>query len=335
MSRVIEHPEGLVFLEPAEAGFLNIRVELSDPTAFMLRDTIRTRYDQELIERVLGVKGPATLCDEIARDEDPGYVAGRLIRSLLAYVDPARFEGARILDFGCGSGASTMILARNFPRAEIVGVELNPKLLDLARARAAFYGFPGLTLRASPGGTALPEGLGSFDFIVMNAVYEHLLPDERRAVMPKLWGLLKPGGILFLDETPNRIYHVEGHTTSIPLLNYLPDALAHAVVRRFSYRFNDASWLQLLREGVRGGTESEVVRMLGLESKEKPRVIEPARLGMRDRIDLYFASGDERPDRIPRRIRKAALRAFRGLTGITYTRALAIAVQKPSNDSGE
>jgi hypothetical protein len=41
------------------------------------------RYPHELIEHVLRVKGPGSLCDELRRDEDPSYVEADLRDGIL------------------------------------------------------------------------------------------------------------------------------------------------------------------------------------------------------------------------------------------------------------
>lgn len=330
MQPSFENADGKVFVEDLGAGRTRVRVEMSDPATVSPRREMETTYSTDLIRFIAGIKGPAYLCDEIARDEDPRYVSGRLLKTIHAYVDDEAFDGRAILDFGCGGGASTAILARAFPHSRITGVELNSTLLSIARERAKSLGFDHVTLLESPNGTSLPPNIGPFDFIVMNAVYEHLLPDERLAIMPKLYAALAPGGILFMDETPNRIYHREGHTTNLLFINYLPDQLAHAVVKKLSYRFNEMDWPTLLREGVRGGTEGGVVAHLCANEGTWPVVLEPKRLGLNDRLDLWFSFVNEGKFlSTQHRIRKAFLKLVKLVTGITYTRGLSLAIKKP------
>lgn len=50
-------------------------------------------------------------------------------------------ESVKVLDFGCGSGASTIILAKNFPKAKVVGIELLQDLVEIANARVLHYQF--------------------------------------------------------------------------------------------------------------------------------------------------------------------------------------------------
>lgn len=44
-------------------------------------------------------------------------------------------DGCRILDLACGTGDFTIELARRWPKAEIIGVDLTPEMLDIAREK--------------------------------------------------------------------------------------------------------------------------------------------------------------------------------------------------------
>jgi ubiquinone/menaquinone biosynthesis C-methylase UbiE len=269
------------------------------------------------------------VCDEIRRDEDPKYVTLFLHWALLGYVDPGAFAGKRLLDFGCGSGASTAILGRMFPETETVGVDLEENLLGIARKRAAFYGNEGVSLRHSLSGERLPDDLGSFDFVTLSAVFEHLLPHERNVVLGQIWSVLKPRGILFLNQTPFRFYPHEAHTTGLPGLNYLPDHLALRAARRFSARVDpDESWESLLRRGIRGGTEREVMRILRSAAKGTPVALKPERLGLRDTVDLWYEfSMEARPSRL-KPVMKAAFKLASKVTGSAVAPAIDVAIAK-------
>lgn len=179
MPITLQHPDALVNVDELPNRKRQIAVHLSHPSTFMQHPSCETSYPVELIDLILRVKGPGFLCDEIMRDEHPLYVRMHLEKAILGYADESRFAHKRILDFGCGSGASSMILSSLFPTAEIVGIDLMGDLLSIAKARAQHYGFNNVTFLQSPSGAELPEGIGIFDFVVLSAVYEHLLPDER------------------------------------------------------------------------------------------------------------------------------------------------------------
>jgi hypothetical protein len=100
-------------------------------------------------------------------------------------------------------------------------------------------------------------------------------------ILQQLWEHLKPGGILFINQTPDIKFPTETHTTGLPLINYLPDRLAHTVIRRLSRRVDPGwDWNSLLRAGIRGSTVGEILHTLQ-SFPEKPKLLRPTRLGVR------------------------------------------------------
>ena len=289
MSIVFESSEGRVL---ADGGVGNGRrrlvIELASGDDSMC---CHTRYPDELIQAVLAVRPLTYLCDELARDEDPTYVERYLRYAMLGYVEEGRFAGKRLLDFGCGAGASTMVLCRMLPHTEIVGVELVEENLAVAKARAHFYGAKSTRFVLSPGPEQLPPGIGLFDFISFSAVFEHLLPHERPILMEQVWSVLRPGGVLFVNQLPHRWFPLEFHTTGLPLINYLPRSLALQAARRLSKRVGrDDSWEMLLRGGIRGATEAEVLTAIRSAPGAQPVSLPPSAMNLADRVDLWYAS---------------------------------------------
>jgi ubiquinone/menaquinone biosynthesis C-methylase UbiE len=294
MSTNLNHPDAVVRIKEVDSATRRIRVEMRDPSIFSPRTQWLTRYSLDLIEAVLEVKGPAYLCDEIARDEDPAYVESDLLASLFAYVDKEAMGGKTLLDFGCGSGASTMVVARTLPNCHIVGVELDERVLALARRRAKYYGFSNLTLLQSPAPDALPERVGSVDFVLLSAVYEHLLPSERPKLLRQMWRRLNPGGVLFVNQTPDRRFPIETHTTGLPFINYLPDSVAFYLARKFSKRgLGEETWESLLRAGIRGATPAELRRILS-ESGCSPELLNPISASFKRQSDIWYHSAKQR-----------------------------------------
>ncbi len=322
MSLVLQRPDGTVEIEE-RAGTTRLVTARPKGSASL---SCSTTYPIDLIEAILDVKGAAWVCDEITRDQDPESIQRFFENDFLPYVSAAEFEGKRVLDFGCGSGASTMVLARMFPRSRIVGIELSPEYLDLARRRLRFYGYGNVEFLLSPSGTSLPEGLGQFDFIVMSAVFEHLLPDERRTIMPRLWSHLAPGGRLLLNQTPHRFFPFERHTTGLPFINYLPDRVAHFVSRRFSNRsLERESWESLLRKGIRGATEREILASLG--PLASGALVAPRQPEYRDRVDVWYAALGPRHRPMKAAVREM-LRVVERVSGTTLVVNLALAISK-------
>ena len=217
----LEHPDGTVRVVKGSGGIRLVEVRMHEEGRFCSWARCETRYPIALIEAILGAKGPSYVCDDIQRDKNPKYVQTQLNNDLLSYIDPSAFAGRRILDLGCGSGSSTAILGRMFPDSEIVAVDLLPEYVAVARAQVEHHGYDRVRVLLSPAPDRLPDGIGRFDFIVLSAAYEHVLPGERRSLTARLWEALIPGGVLFINQTPYRWSLIESHTSGLPFLNYL------------------------------------------------------------------------------------------------------------------
>ena len=334
-SRILRHRDAHIHISPLDEGRWQVSIEALTQGLYIHQRTCETAYPIDLIQKILDLAGPGFLIDEILRDESPNYVQNFLHYDLLAYLDKEQFKNKTLLDFGCGAGASTMILTRMFPDTKIMGVELEKSLLDVARARADFYGYNHLQLLASPGPNDLPPEVREVDFVVLSGVYEHLLPEERRRLIPRIWKIIKPGGILFLNQTPHRGFPIELHTTGgLPFINYLPDAVAHWYAQRFSKRnFDQVSWKQLLRMGIRGGSVKEIFRHLETCSPE-PVLLEPAQFGLKDRLDLWNIKYRTIGNPWMMRCFHYGTKAIKLLTGITLLPNLSLAIKKPPPPGG-
>ncbi|MDG6256892.1 MAG: methyltransferase domain-containing protein [Methanomicrobiaceae archaeon] len=105
--------------------------------------------------------------------------------------------GSRVLEAGCGTGAQTVILARNSPEASITSVDISEASLEQARQRVGNESITNVTfeigdlfnLRYDP---------ESFDHIFVCFVLEHLA--EPRRALEGLRPLLKKGGTITVIE---------------------------------------------------------------------------------------------------------------------------------------
>ncbi len=100
------------------------------------------------------------------------------MRALMLAQLPADLAGARILDAGCGTGAMAAELAAR--GADVVGVDISPRLVEIAQARLP-QGLPGrVEFRA---GDMLDAGLGRFDAVIaMDSLIYYTTPDLTAAL---------------------------------------------------------------------------------------------------------------------------------------------------------
>ena len=142
-------------------------------------------------------------------------------------------------------------------------------------------------------------------------------------LLPRIWSHLKPGGVLFINQTPHRYSPVEMHTTALPFINYLPDELALRYATHFSRRINgDEDWPELLRAGIRGATIAEIMRYLG----GRATLLAPM---CGDQIDLWHGKLSSRHAFFKRAI-WAALKALKPVAGVHLVPELTLALRKPA-----
>jgi SAM-dependent methyltransferase len=102
----------------------------------------------------------------------------------------------RILDLGCGAGVLMLTVLEAFPQVEVTGIDLDPTVLWLARARLRGFGARCrliMTDFLEPAWTGLIDG--SLDAVISSQTF-HMLGGQRLAPLYKQIGeILRPGGI--------------------------------------------------------------------------------------------------------------------------------------------
>ncbi len=104
---------------------------------------------------------------------------------------------SRVLEAGCGTGAQTVILAKNSPEAEITSIDISPASIRRAEERVLAGGITNVTFLAGDL-FSLPFVRESFDHIFVCFVLEHLTDPGRALTMIR--PLLTPGGTITVIE---------------------------------------------------------------------------------------------------------------------------------------
>jgi SAM-dependent methyltransferase len=112
---------------------------------------------------------------------------------------PSVFSGRRVLDVGCAYGGF-LVAAAEAGAAQVVGIDINPELLDLARLQLADHHINAELARDDVTSDGVAERRGTFDIVLCNDVIEHVVDPARCAA--NLSRLLRRGGKVFL-EIPN------------------------------------------------------------------------------------------------------------------------------------
>jgi len=161
---------------------------------------------------------------------NPGY--HRLLRSAarrlvdgLGWIgtDGTDGTGLRLLDLGCGTGASTAALLGVAPNATIVGVDGSAGMLGAAREKSWPANVAFVQARAEDLPAALAEaGLEQpFDGILAAYLVRNVAEPDRDAMLASLTAVLRPGGRLAVVD-----YALTGSLSS----RLVWTAVCHAVV---------------------------------------------------------------------------------------------------------
>jgi len=199
--------------------------------------TFPIQYSAEMVQRVERMHAGA--------EQLPGYAGWiadhlggrvvtfrqRLVPQILAFTD---LRGLDVLDFGCGTGSSTVALWERATDCRCTALDVDRDGLEIARLRFRHHGMEDrVALHAIEPVQRVGDlkfASASFDFVLANGVLEHVVPFATRpAVVGEMWRLLRPGGLLFISETPNPLWPIDRHTTGLPLVPWLPSGLAARV----------------------------------------------------------------------------------------------------------
>lgn len=104
-------------------------------------------------------------------------------------------EAARILEVGGGEGAVTELLARIHPQAQILSIDITPRIGRLYAGRTERVAF-----RHAAVGEIAATQPGAFDMVVVSDVIHHIPPHLRAGFLCEVAACLAPGGQLVIKE---------------------------------------------------------------------------------------------------------------------------------------
>jgi ubiquinone/menaquinone biosynthesis C-methylase UbiE len=105
-------------------------------------------------------------------------------------------DGDVVVDVGCGTATLAIDLAARRPGVRVIGVDGDPQVLGLARAKP---GAERVELREGDA-TALPLEDDSAAAVVCSLLLHHLPPAPKSAALREAHRVLRPGGILHIAD---------------------------------------------------------------------------------------------------------------------------------------
>ncbi|GAA0962662.1 class I SAM-dependent methyltransferase [Kribbella koreensis] len=136
-------------------------------------------------------------------DQQAGYLPDRedQFRSMLEIVERIAGVPQRFVDLACGPGSISARAAQRFPQAEIVGLDLDPFLLEIARQAVAGdrVHFAEANLRTAGWDAVL--GDEQVDAVCSATALHWLDPADLDAVAQTLGRRIRPGGVFLNADT--------------------------------------------------------------------------------------------------------------------------------------
>jgi len=162
--------------------------------------------------------------------------------------DWAPVNPRRILEIGCGVGATAWRMARAWPLSEVIGVDVSPISIEVAQT---CFQRPNLSFRAG----LINEGTlaGKFDLVLLMDVYEHISPEDRSSFHTAIKSLLSEESRVIMtvptsaflkyitDRAPDGLQPVDERITIDEILTFAQETdTEHVFYRRVGiWRYGD------------------------------------------------------------------------------------------------
>lgn len=170
--------------------------------------------------------------------DDAAILQREVCARLLEHLEPMRIAPRRALDLGCGTGHAFDALAKRFPAAELLGLDIAPAMLARARARSPWWQrmlgarWPALVCADAE---RLPLAGASVDLLFSNLAMQWCEPSRAFAEAARV--LANDGLFLFSTVGPDTLRELraafaqadgEPHVNRFVDMHDLGDALVHA-----------------------------------------------------------------------------------------------------------
>ena len=124
---------------------------------------------------------------------------GRFVASVARRYAPD-LEPAAILDMGCGTGEETLAYKREWPQAQVTGIDVARPFIRFAHAHAEQAGVGVHFAEMDAGATTLPDA--SVDLIVSIIMFHETTAAQVHDILRECWRLLRPGGLVLHLDVP-------------------------------------------------------------------------------------------------------------------------------------
>ncbi len=137
----------------------------------------------------------------------------------------------KILDLGCGTGSTTLMLKQAFPHAEVIGLDLSPQMLVIAEYKARQAGLDIQWRHGLAEVTNFADG--EFDLVTASLLFHETPTYIAQAILQEGFRLLRSGGqIIILD----------GHQKTLRHTSWLTEVFEEPYIKEYAAGSVDA-WM--------------------------------------------------------------------------------------------
>lgn len=112
-------------------------------------------------------------------------------------------DGTRVLDLACGTGVVASLVKQRYPRCAVTGLDVDARILEIARRRMAKAGVSGVDLVCAPAENTGLDG-ASFDTVISTLAFHHFPPRSKEDSAREIARLLRAGGTFLLVDIQPR-----------------------------------------------------------------------------------------------------------------------------------
>ncbi|AFY55368.1 methylase involved in ubiquinone/menaquinone biosynthesis [Rivularia sp. PCC 7116] len=115
-----------------------------------------------------------------------------------ALIDAVKVKPRRILDLGCGTGSTTIMLKQAFPDAEVIGLDLSPYMLLRSFHKSQDAGLNIEWRQGNAENTNFADA--SFDLVTASLLFHETPTSVAQNILHECFRLLVPGGQVLIQD---------------------------------------------------------------------------------------------------------------------------------------
>ncbi|MGK7902385.1 MAG: class I SAM-dependent methyltransferase [Hormoscilla sp.] len=128
----------------------------------------------------------------------------------------------RILDLGCGTGSTSIMLKQAYPQAEVIGLDLSPQMLLVAELKAKKAGLQITWRHGKAEETGFPDR--AFDLVTASLLFHETPPAVTKAILREAFRLLSTGGQMLVGD---------GNQKNLRAAQWMPEIFSEPYIKTY------------------------------------------------------------------------------------------------------